>query len=351
MLPTRLVRDNPWIQILSLLLIGAGILGLILASRLENKPHPFLPTTEEPQNTLPKGYNNGVWIWQSPHKIKQEDLDELLAFAKEKNIKVIYFYIEDYISLKEGKDKDNPEKIAAYNTDVRTAIAKANKQGIEVHALAGDSTWADPDYSYLAPMVLDYVLAFNATPNQTEKFSGVQFDIEFYNKDNYKDDRSATITHYLDLVKKLSDRVKQESNGSLTLGFAVPYWFDSGKNNAPKITYSKKNQTIMEHLLNILHDTNSYLALMAYRDHAEGKNGAIEHTKNDLALADKQTGKVKLYVGLETEKNEKGVTFYKEDIKDFYTATEQISQAFSNSKSFGGIAVHTLPGYKKLNDR
>lgn len=57
---------------------------------------------------------------------------------------------------------------------------------------------------------------------------------------------------------------------------------------------------------------------------------------------------ITIYVGIETEKNERGVTLYNRDATAVGEASWAIAQAFSASPAFDGVAIHTLNGYQDM---
>ncbi len=332
-------KINSFIPILVLLALVTGIFFM----NQKKEEGTQLGTTVI--SALPEKYRNGAWVWESPKSLNEEKVKEMLDFAKDKNIQVIYLFIEDYLSIIEDpKVKDKTVEVEEFNSKVKTIIALANERDIEVEALAGDVNWADSSHKYIAPTFVDYVLDFNSKASEDEKFVGIQFDIEFYNKENFKKDKVTSTKDFLSLVSSLSSKVK---GNNIQIGFAVPYWVGSEGGVAPKVIFNKKEKTVLEHMLDILRDTNSYLVLMSYRNHATGNNGSIEISQKAIDLADKST--VHIYIGQETEKNEvKSITFYGMNQSELHKSAEEIASAFSNSKSFSGISIHTLTGYKSL---
>ncbi len=247
------------------------------------------------RNALPHDYENAAWVWKKPRDMSSGEVTNMIAFAKASNIKTIYLYIEDYLYL---------------STE------------------------------------LDYIFAFNADPQNIGKFAGMQFDIEFYNRDDFNTAKEKFTQNYLNLVADLAGKIKKQGGKNIRLGFAIPYWFYDENSRIPRIEYQRKNQNVLEHMLGILQNSNAYLAVMAYRNKTAGNNGIINISKANVALADNAGGTVKINIGIETEKNaDKTITFYGENQSDISAAADQIVEAFSSSKSFAGVSIHTLQSY------
>nr|MBP7928100.1 hypothetical protein [Patescibacteria group bacterium] len=185
------------------------------------------------------------WMWESVVDMPEEDQISLLSQSKEQHIARIFLDIEEYITLTE---KDDIEGINNLKQKLTFFIREAKSRDIEVYALAGDVSWIFEDYRYIPKKLVEFVNEFNAM-SQEEKFAGIQFDIEYYNSNEYKDSKDKTKVQfskdYLDMVKS----VKELSD--TPVGFAIPYWFNRD-DELMKISYNDKNRTIFRHLIDIL---------------------------------------------------------------------------------------------------
>lgn len=325
-----------------LILLGIIIVFGVIRGVIVNK----VPQIDA-RDALPHDYENGAWVWKKPGDMSSDEVTNMIAFAKASNIKTIYLYIEDYLYLStDSNSKTRTDELNEFNEKVKFFVSLANQNGLQVDGLAGDVDWADPENKYMSQMLLDYIFAFNADPQNIGKFAGMQFDIEFYNRDDFKTAKERFSQDYLNLVAELAGKIKKQGGKNIRLGFAIPYWFYDENSRIPRIEYHAKYQDVLEHMLGILQNSNAYLAVMAYRNKTAGNNGIINISKANVALADNAGGTVKINIGIETEKNvDKTITFYGENQSDISAAADQIVEAFSSSKSFAGVSIHTLQSY------
>ena len=89
----------------------------------------------------------------------------------------------------------------------------------------------------------------------------------------------------LDSAAQMRDAVKDEPN--FKLGYAIPSFFDNA-NRA--VTWGGTNKPAAYHLLDILNTVpNGYIAIMAYREKAEGTNGTIAISNGEVEYSRKET--------------------------------------------------------------
>src|SRR5690606_21907295 len=105
-------------------------------------------------------------------------------------------------------------------------------------------------HTYIPHTFLDYVLNFNADPQNEIKFAGIQFDIEFYNQDNYKNDKQGYSVDFLNLVQALAAKVA--GTNDFVLGFAIPHGLDRADGKAPEINFNKQKRLVIPHMLTVL---------------------------------------------------------------------------------------------------
>lgn len=118
----------------------AGLLLLIVSAALL----AGFKQADEPQQA--------TWVWQAERIVSEPE--QLLSFAKTNQIDVMFLHIHP----------DVPD--SAY----RQFIRQAAKEGIEVHALAGDPTWALPEYRGRMLDFLQKIQRYNAQAAEDERF-------------------------------------------------------------------------------------------------------------------------------------------------------------------------------------
>lgn len=276
-----------------------------------------------------------VWTWERDSYAMLESAraaEAAFAFLEAKRVDTIYLYADAY----EGRNL-----IAGEPQRYRAFIAQAHRRGFKVYALLGSAylnteRYILPEQRPQATAMLQRVLDYNTASAPESRFDGVNLDIEPHLLDEWDD------AHRADLLRDFIDASaawmaqKRASEQTLLIGPAVPFWFDG-----IDVQWHGKTKPASEHLADIY----DYLALMDYRDHADGRDGIIAHAAKEMAYAE-HAGK-KIVIGLELTPNElKKVTFNhltEADLEREITATEA---AYGRSKAFAGFALHHYRGYR-----
>ncbi len=330
------------------LLISFAIFWLVTNDRPQVAGIKSPPNTT---NTLPQNYENGTWLWQSPKSLNYFEIRRLLKFCEEQNIDTIYLSIDDYMDISEISEPEKKRRETRdFENKLKFFLKRAKSKNIKVHALAGNTMWANSSHSYIPNYLLDYVLNFNKD-SKNAKFSGIQFDIESYNQPDFKSSQVTQLTDYLNLVQQLTTKVNNEAN--FEFGMSVPFWFNDEFENNPIFTWNGQENVVGKHLLSILNQTpNSYIAIMAYRNTTAGENGSIALANRIISYSSHNTPNVSMIVGIETSQveNEPNISFFGGSKQAVIEAALEITSAFSTIPSFKGVAIHHLSSFKALVD-
>jgi Fe-S-cluster formation regulator IscX/YfhJ len=346
----RLLNTRTFEKLVFILFMVASMVVFVMIFSSQTSSNTETPSIIE-THKLPLEYNNGAWIWEPINEMDEETTNKILSFAKEKNIRTLYVFIEAYLSIVQANitEEERVTQIADFNSKVRTFLNKANEQGIAIEALAGNVNWGEEANRYIPITFTDYVLNYNADPQNEVKFAGIHFDIEFYNQENFKDDKQGYSERFLELVEILADKVKGKDD--FVLGFAVPHGLDRADGKAPEINFNGVKRVVLSHMIELLKESNAALVLMSYRNYAEGNNGTIDISKRAFKISDDKKSNVKIYIGMETVENEvKNITFYGMDDIKLYESVVSIQEEFGDNPVFSGFAIHTLDGYMELTN-
>jgi len=92
------------------------------------------------------------------------------------------------------------------------------------------------------------------------------------------------------------------------------------------------------------------VAIMSYRDRAEGPNSVASLSAEELEWAD-ELGKTVL-LGVETKRSSEGnhVTFYEEGGRQLNLELAKLPGLIGEHPSYGGIAVHSYEHWKALRE-
>lgn len=268
-----------------------------------------------------------MWVWDARLVLKPETRNALLQFCRRHSIQTLY--------------------LSAYNLQpplekgYRDFNIRAHRMGITVHALAGDPRWGQSRYHQIPLDWCEAVRAFNAQGTAPERFDGIHSDVEVYLLSKSWNERPAELLGgYLDLHVKMRDSLRQDRG--LTFGVDIPFWFDDDPSF--RILWQGAVKPPSYHILDLVDE----VAVMAYRNFAEGPDGTIQLVSLEMDYADR-IGK-KVMVGQETQEDlfPAYVTFGGTSCQEFNLQVEKIESALGSRPSFGGIALHHYESYKKL---
>jgi len=279
-----------------------------------------------------------VWIWEED-AVRMLDKDEaqreVLTFLELQHISTIYLYADEF----NGRNilVNEPKKY-------RMLIASAHARGFKVFALLGSAYLRTQEYILqekrrAARLMFGAVLDFNrGTPDASSRFDGVNIDIEPYLLDDWATGRPVRGRQYLDLSAEFM-RLKAEAGSSMLVGPAMPFWYDGIEDVEWKGQRRKLNEFVQ--------DIYDYVAIMDYRNAAEGSDGIVSHAQDELDYADRINKKV--MIGVETlQSTPAKVTFFGKGAKYFEAQLSIAESAMTQHRSFGGFVVHHLNPYRAL---
>lgn len=283
--------------------------------------------------------SRAVWTWERESYAmleSREAADAAFAFLREQKVDTFYLYADAF----EGRNL-----IVSQPQRYRDFIAAAHSRGFKVYALLGSAflnteRYILPERRRDAVAMLQRVLDYNARAPAASRFDGVNLDIEPHLLDQWNDASREDLLRDLIDVSAEWMRMKRESGQTLAIGPAVPFWFDG-----IEVRWRGVTKPASEHLA----DLYDYLALMDYRDHAEGRDGIIAHAAKEMAYAEK-TGK-RLVIGLELGPSEpKKVTFNHRSEADLRHEMAATEAAYQTSEAFAGFALHHYRSYREWID-
>lgn len=296
------------------------------------------------QEVTPAARESGAWLWTSVFQITPADRDAIIATAKKNSIDTIYLRVDYYLAV---LYTENPTERAKYESQfdaaVETFIQAAHESGIAVDAEGGAPNWAEDGQTDQASTVVEFVKEFNAT--HTAKFRGFQYDVEPYLLDRYAANKQDVLKKFLDLI---STSVNELKGSDLQFSVVIPDFYDASAASTPQFSYAGKTGYTYDHLLSILAQRpGSAVIVMAYRDHAEGQDGAIAIAKGEVSEA--EGSQTRVVVALEVgDVDAPGISFYGEQKNEYLAAMQQIQGAFASTTSYGGTATDDIESLKNL---
>lgn len=274
------------------------------------------------------GLAKALWVWDFYDAAANSDkITELLGFLKENDINMLFI----------GTRRTLPDQPATYDELIR----RAHEAGIRVFALVGRANWALEGYHREALEELRQVLRFNAS-HPSNKFDGIQFDIEPHTLPEFKTIRGSVSYQYIQVLKKIANEIAL-SGDNLEFNAAIPCWYATGEN--PVIVETGGEKKPLSYFVLDIVDT---VSIMAYRDTAERQIRASQ-AEIDYAA---NLGK-KVYIGAETNAPNGysipiEITYYNKGSDYMNQQLNTITNFYADHSGFGGIAIHNYPGLEQM---
>lgn len=299
----QVVKRYSWLWIGLSVFLAASIAMLLL---MNNRP----------------SFTTATWIWDAKLISSQEE--EIVAFAFENNINLIYLHIE-------------PTRVSpqAY----RSFIKEANQANIKVEALGGDPNWAYTANRQSITDLISWVKAYNQSAKEDERFSGIHVDIEPYLLDDWKKDQAAIVNQWLKNVDYLLAETKKDTR--LQVSADLPFWIDT-------VEVPGESEKVSNWMLQRLDS----ITLMAYRNHAKGHNGIVDIVEKTLEAA-KTEKKASVIVGVNILESSEGknVSFHEDGTQEMKQQLVILQDELSGNPAFAGSAIHDYESWKHVTQR
>jgi len=290
-----------------------------------------------------------LWIWDASVATSAQKCQELLDLCAAHHISTLFLDLGDFDSATK-KSQDDPRHLTA--PMLGDFLEKCHTAGIKVQGLGGDPHFALRERQQFALDKMLRVLTYNSSVSEKRRLDGYQWDVEPYILDGFKTDQHDSILEqYLEFVATAIAMVKKSAHpASFDLGFAVPFWFDK---DVQSVAWKGKKQPAVFHVMEMLSALpQSYIAIMAYRDHASGSNGSIEVSQKEMDYAAAHKLNVGIWVGMETGNVQPAsITFYNKTNTDLERALGEVDAAFHSVPNFRGTAIHHWKSYRELLGR
>jgi hypothetical protein len=325
------------------IILGGLVLTYVAYAAMNNMPV---------RQYLPNEKTNAVWEWRNILGLSKSAPDTAL-YLKKHQINTVYLDISGALQNMNSQSKEE------YNEALNTYISVLNSQKIRVFASGGDVTWSKPELRGAPIQLMDYVFEFNKN-NDPVKFSGIEYDIESYNQEEFEPgtftDKSIILSELLDTVDVLASefeaKLKNKPDPAMELGFAVPYWFDNQNKNIKSVRWKDKTGPAIYHILDRLNTVQrANVVVMAYRNAARGNNGTIALSRTEVQYAQYKASRVQVIVGQEVGDVEpEKITFFGKSKTEMSQEITWIEEQFANSPTYGGIAINDLQAYEQLTE-
>lgn len=290
-----------------------------LEKTTEEKTDEETDESDESTNQNPSSVK-GTYIWHASNLI--ESPDEILEFAKEKNLNFLYTRL------------DRRKDFSAY----KSFVERAHKAGIEVHAMGGHPNWALAKGEERLKMFINYVTTYNNTVAEEQKFDGIHLDIEPYVLPEWSKDKNGVLRTWKDNIELFVDEVKKESELETSVDLAM--WLDD--HEIP----GEEDSSFSRWMINQLDHTT----LMAFRDYAKGSGGILDVSKEEMEFATNLDKPIIISVEMKQNESVEHISFHEEGEKEMEEALEQTEEELSQKSSYKGYVVHAYDYWLNAED-
>ncbi len=309
------------------------------------------------QQYFSASYKNAVWDWTSPANRQESELQPLREFLKLHQINTVFLDISQINGINNiVSQEEKNAKLDQFSKSVQKYIGEMKTSNINVFAAAGNVEWSKPENQDIPKKIQKYVFDYNEN-YKDEPFAGIEFDIESYNQEGFPEasftEKELVLLEYLDLVEDLTSSQQtynKDKNTNLELGFAIPYWYDNSNQNIKSVSWNDKTGPVLFHTLDILNRLDkSNVVVMAYRNAAQGNDGMIYLSRTEVDYAQSKAQNVDVIIGTEVNDVEpEKITFYGKTKSELSNEVRIVTDEFSPSGVYGGIAINDLTGFQEL---
>jgi len=276
-----------------------------------------------------------IWTWEAESYAMLDSegaAAQGIAFLKAKSIGTMYLYADGY----RGRNLivSQPERY-------RRLLRRMHASGLKVYALLGSAylhteRYVLPRHRDEALAMLRRVLDYNRAAPPEERFDGINLDIEPHILAEWSSRRMELLANFVEMSDALM-RVKRESGQDLPMGPAIPFWLDG-----IQLEWKGQRKPVSQHV----QDIYDFVALMDYRDHADGGDGLVSHAMDELHYG--ETIGRPVMIGIETMPNEiRKVSFHHLGEADLERELAATSRSVGRMRAFGGYVVHHYAAYRR----
>lgn len=259
-----------------------------------------------------------TWLWNTQEIVNNSD--KILNFLASKNVQVLYLQVNYDLNFNVYKK----------------FIEKASNKNISVQALDGGADWVFPKGQPMQKQFFDWLIKYQNSSSQKQKFQGVHFDVEPYLNAEYAASPNKVLEGYQDF---LISSINKSNALKIPINIDIPFWFD-------EVKYSTKygNGVMLDWVLKNVKN----VVIMAYRNNALGDNGIIKLINNEMVLAKKY--KASVTVAVETQKSTEGnyLSFFETGQAAMKNQLAKVYSYYKTYPSLKGFAAHDLNNWMLL---
>ncbi|MCX7951113.1 MAG: hypothetical protein N2594_04100 [Clostridiales bacterium] len=281
-----------------------------------NKKSASIKTIENKKILSSAVYNtkgNGTWLWNTRKIV--ESPNSIIKFLNENGFNEVYLQIDQGIDA----------KYYSY------FIKSASSNSIKVYALEGNPNWILKSNRRQLDSFLNWVVKYNLSKSQDERFLGIHLDVEPYLLSIWQTNKNRAIAEYMDYIAYL--KAFGAKNG-LKIAVDIPFWFD-------EINIPKQKINLAEYVISQVDSIN----IMAYRDRAQS---IIDIVKNEMVYGKKYNKNIVISVETGNTSEGENITFYQEGLDFMWNELNNVNEYYKNSYNNYSFAVHYLENIMEM---
>lgn len=292
-------------------------------------------------SALPAADMRGMWVYKTGDiAASQEECDRLFAFCAKRGITDLFWQVHF------SKPDENTRVLDAAER-TRPFLQQAHAHSLRVHALFGDPSHALRGKHGVVLASADAVLAFNRSAPEDARFDGIHLDIEPHGLTRWKKAELAgkcdLLTQFVEVNHAVARRLRG-ADAKLILGVDIVFWLDKTNPDSSTVypvTFEGVTKDAAKHLLDVV----DHVAIMSYRDTAEGRNGIISLVARTIASAD--ASKSKVFVGVKmADIGPKTEGFFGQTETQMMKAVEPIDETYRSHPGYAGLAFFMYEAFK-----
>lgn len=292
---------------------------------------------------LPAAEMHGMWVYKTDEiAASSEASDALFDFCAQRHVTDLFWQVHFAKLGDGGRELKNVDP-------TRSFLQRAHARSLRIHALFGDPSHALSAKHDIVLASVDGILAFNREGPADARFDGVHLDIEPHGLAQWKQadlaQKCDLLTQFVAVHHKAVSRA-HAADASLIYGVDIVFWLDKttpeGKPAYP-VTYQGVAKDAAKHLL----DCVDHVAIMSYRNTAEGKNGITSLVAKTIAYAD--TTKAKVFVGAKMANiGPKMEGFYGKTETQMMSALKAVDDTYTPHPGYAGLAFFMYEAFKTM---
>ena len=277
----------------------------------------------------PGGRALSVYEWRTSAWETDEAAAEMLAAAERLCVDTVHVDVT-VLALEDRR--------ARAEESLEVLLGLAADSPVQVGALAGDPWWTSPEGQVDAIAIIEALDRVNEASEAP--ITTLHLDVEPWGLNRWAENKSSLAGQYLDFVSAIvGARDGRSDSTSLHLSFLVPYWFEGGNGEAPLVDRDGVSDFPFQHLQSSDYQQVTWI-VMAYRDHAGGRNGVLELLSKPVALLSD------VGLALETAPVEpRSITFAGEALEDL---DRELSIVWEADLGLSEIVINDFEHFREL---